>query len=73
MLKKSVDMAHCFLSKEVPHLEGFLGHFLKLSNLGFFGMIFYQEKAKKTSQCRDRIVVVAGLVSNSHIIPERDS
>ena len=47
MLKKSMAMAHCFLSKEVPHLEGFLGHFLKLANLGFFGMIFYQEKPKK--------------------------
>ena len=47
MLKKSMAMAHCFLSKEVPHLEGFLGHFLKLANLGFFGMIFYHKKAKK--------------------------
>ena len=40
-------MAHCFLSKEVPHLEGFLGHFLKLANLGFFGMIFFTKKSQK--------------------------
>ena len=47
MLKKSMATAHCFFVKRASSSAGFFEHFNKLANLGFFGMIFYQEKAKK--------------------------
>ena len=40
-------MAHCFLSKEVPHLEGFFGTLFKIGQLGILWNDFLPRKAKK--------------------------
>ena len=36
-----------FFVKRASSSAGVFGHFFKWANLGIFGMIFYQEKAKK--------------------------